>query len=84
MKGRSFHLEEIAPYLADGGDPEEITLSMYQGDPKRWSMVGLEIDTDKERHIIDYDWIKYRNDMRYKLTQIETVRGIQLCWMKKE
>lgn len=84
MKGRAFHLEEIAPYLADGGDPEEISLSMYQGDPKRWSMAGLEIDTDKERHIIDYDWIKYRNDMRYKLTQIATVRGIQLCWMKKE
>lgn len=83
MKGRSFHLEEIAPYLADGGDPEEITISMYQGDPKRWSMAGLEIDTDKERHLIDYDWIKYRNDKRYKLTQIQTVKGVQLCWMRK-
>ena len=83
MKGRSFHLEEIAPYLADGGDPEEITISLYQGDPKRWSMAGLEIDTDKERHLIDYDWIKYRNK-RYQLVQIKTVKGIQLCWMKKE
>ena len=60
MKGRSFHLEEIAPYLADGGDPEEITISMYQGDPKRWSMAGLEIDTEKERHLIDYKYIHER------------------------
>ena len=52
MKGRAFHLEEIAPYLADGGDPEEITISLYQGDPKRWSMAGLEIDTDAERHLL--------------------------------
>ena len=83
MKGRAFHLEEIASYLADGGDPEEITLSMYQGDPKRWSMAGLEIDTDKEiSHKIDYQYIYYRNNKFYHLEQIQTVKGAQFCWMR--
>ena len=66
MKGRAFHLEEIATYLADGGDPEEIYLSMYQGDLKRWSMAGLEIDTDNERHIIDYEYIHERMKRYYE------------------
>lgn len=84
MKGRSFHLEEIAPYLADGGDPEEITISMYQGDPKRWSMAGLEIDTDKEiSHNFDYMYLYCTNHAHYHLVQIQTVKGVQLCWMRK-
>ena len=60
MKGRAFHLNEISAYLADGGDPENISIDKYQGDPVRWSLAGLEIDTDTERHIIDYDYIKER------------------------
>ena len=82
--GRAFHLEEIGPYLADGGDPEDIYLSMYQGDPKRWSMAGLNIDTDKEiSHKIDYVYLYYRNNKYYHLVQIQTVKGDQLCRIRK-
>ena len=71
MKGRAFHINEISTYLADGGDPENISIDKYQGDPVRWSLAGLEVDTDTERHIIDYNYIKERmeryNEFEYNI-----------------